>query len=259
MNELRPASRTLPSVLIAALLAVLLAAGPTLARAGEPVQPAAACVDDPRADALERWQALLGWGPPLDPEDPWGRAMETRSWPDLDGDGVEEWTSYLSFRCGASGNCDGLLYVSNSGCRRFVGRTFGVQSEPLPTRHNGLADLWSFHRTGCAGARGTVGLFTFDGSEYQLAREVECPCPLDGAPEPPECRLLRYIEPRAPAGGSADATGQLRASEIRIELSGQGWTEVHDLSIAPDDAGAVVSGRSLVDLLGASRIRLDGP
>jgi hypothetical protein len=252
-----------------AVLALVSGSATTSARADAPPKPSprddSECVADPSADARDRWQQIMteeaAGG--FDHGIPWDIRMWERRWPDLDGDGLAERSWVIPTRCGASGNCDRLLYASNEGCTRYVGHTFGVQTEVLPSRHNGLADLWSFHRTGCGGGEGVVGFLAFDGQEYQVVREVYCPCTLS-EPETPRPAACRWRDagrpsqtpvpalpatPPAPAGTCVkDFAADARAywAALRPQTRAEGlWEEVTE-HVVRDLDGDDVEDRAYV-------------
>lgn len=155
------------------------------------------CLGDPAPDARARWTAIFeqeadNWFRPTHP-------LDEGLWPDLDGDGVAERAWYVSGRCGASGNCDYLLYASGRGCPRYVGHVYGVDLTPLQTSSNGLADLWTFSRAGCAGAAGTAAIYRFDGTEYVASKVVHCPCP-SSEPDAPRAQECRWRDEGVPGG-----------------------------------------------------------
>lgn len=116
---------------------------------------------------------------------------------DLDGDGRAELFLEWPSTMGASGNVAGLLVLSRDGetCGGGTTEMGFVQLEVLDSSHNGLPDLWTFNRGGCAGAEGGAGIYEYDGERYTMVRVDHCPCPTEDivrAGDYPKSCLLRW-------------------------------------------------------------------
>lgn len=94
---------------------------------------------------------------------------------DLDGDGRRD--HWVTLGCGATGNCYGLLVVSNGAdCPRLVGEVSGIRPVALAAASHGLRDVAIFHRYGCAGNSGVLTWYRYNGSNYVEANSVTCLC-----------------------------------------------------------------------------------
>jgi hypothetical protein len=158
----------------------------TTAAQAEDAAPPTACLADTRADAIARLEEP---GP--------SPIMERAPFPDLDGDGVAEHAWVPVYSCGASGNCTQHLYLSGAGCPVYAGVLYGVQVEVMPGPPGNPPDLWTFLRTGCAGAEGTVALLRFIDGRYRLVADQHCPCPTGERPPPATCLLREDGGPEA--------------------------------------------------------------
>jgi len=136
-----------------AIVSVLVGPHPGGASTSEPVDVDTPCIKDRVADAMPR---LVGQerldevrqeagDPSYD-----GRPQQEVVG-DLDGDGDEDYAVTFHLACGAH-NCQWALYVSNSGCERFVGEAEGTEVFAMESTHEGLRDINSGVRMGCAGA-----------------------------------------------------------------------------------------------------------
>ena len=127
------------------------------------------CLLDRVGDAIGRLQPAL--------DDPAGLRLEFEAIEDLDGDGWPE--NLVTFRqlCGAH-NCVWAIYGSNDGCLRYVGQLSGSGWIVESTVHNGMLDLSTSWRMGCAGAQRYEETLTFNGEVYESggSRYIdECP------------------------------------------------------------------------------------
>jgi hypothetical protein len=192
------------------LTAALIAIGTATGCSDPPPAPAAPeaetrktprCLEDTRADAVARVAS--------DAADMDLRKVE---YPDLDGDGVSEHAWVDTWSCGASGNCTEQLYLSGAGCPTWAGEIHGVQVEVLPRASGEPPDLWSFYRTGCAGAQGTAALLRLVEGQYRLVASQRCPCPTPGVHIPAACRLRDEGSAEAQQAAAAWATSFLTPS-----------------------------------------------
>lgn len=100
-------------------------------------------------------------------------------WPkfgDLDGDGTPETTAYLGT---GTPNVDMAVYLSNKGCPKLALQLNGAGVGAATSKTDGVTDISSWAKGGCAGLEGTLTLYTFDkarGVYGSSAKTVECSC-----------------------------------------------------------------------------------
>lgn len=80
-------------------------------------------------------------------------------------------------QCGATGNCEYEIFLSENNCYRPVGNIGGATIEKLKTTHYGAPDLSAHWNGGCGGQEGMYYELHFDGSIYTIIgrRETKCP------------------------------------------------------------------------------------
>ena len=106
---------------------------------------------------------------------------------DLDGDGKPE--HQVLRGCGATGNCDRLLYLTGAGCAHYAGILAGSLMIRLPAKSHGLPDLATYWVNGCGGQEGVATHLSFDGATYRAITTTQCPCgdQPDAGPRPASC------------------------------------------------------------------------